>query len=191
MARKPYTVENQRPRRTVSLYGRILAPKNFGGNAQCDLSEDELLRPGCTKLLQNGRLSLVRGTAPAALLAILSPAEEAAPVEPTPAPKAAAPAPAPVKVEPPSVMDVIDAERSADIEEMARTPEVVTPADVGDIGDPPAEPDLEDVSYVWGKTELVDLVSAQQKKILKSRGLPVGGNESTRVDRILQAQEDS
>ena len=83
MERKPYTVENNRPRRPTRLYGRTLAKKGLGRTSCLDLTEEELLGAPCVRLLQLNRLVLVRGDMPDALVELLSPPEEE--VETTPA----------------------------------------------------------------------------------------------------------
>lgn len=61
MSRKPFTVENQRARRVVRLFGRVLAPKGRGRTSCMDLSAQELGQDACKRLLATGRLKLIRG----------------------------------------------------------------------------------------------------------------------------------
>jgi len=63
--RKPFTVENQRPRHTVNLYGSILAPKGKGRTSLCDLSAEELSGDLCASLIAMGRIKIVRDASPA------------------------------------------------------------------------------------------------------------------------------
>lgn len=181
MARKPYTVENQRPRRTVRLYGAVLAPKGRGRTSCTDLELEEVLGDACLRLLSSGRLAVVRGdTAPVdAKLAELSGEEEPPPVvevappapeEPTVIEQPPAPEPAPVVQEEP---------------EPAPEPEVEPEPEVAET----AEPDFSDTSFVWTEEALMALNADQQKTICRSRSLKVGGREAARVQRILDAQE--
>lgn len=193
MPRKPFTVENQRPRRTINLFGRVLAPKGHGHNAQVDLSEDDLLSPACVRLFKAGRIALVRGTMPAELDAILNPPEEPE-VEETPPPEHAetgekGTADAEGTEEPSDVIPISEQDDSKPElepgmkvdgtpleEELPAEPETATP------------PDLEDTTYIWSEEELIALVASEQKTVCRSRGLKVGGKEAERVERILEDQ---
>lgn len=172
--RKPFTIENQRPRRTINVYGQVLAPKGHGQNAQVDLTKEELLGPGCLKFLTSGRAKLVRGEAPAALVAALSPDEEA-----------------PVAVPEPEL--VIESEPVVEMKPVVE-PEPVVEEELPPEPEPVVEatfiPDLEDTSYVWSEEELIALVAEEQKTVCRSRELKVGGREADRVERILQAQQE-
>ncbi len=167
--RKPYTVENQRPRRTVNLFGRVLAPRGSGRKSQMDVSEQELLSSSCVRLLRVSRIKLVRGEAPPALEALLSdgeeqeqPAPEPAPVEPTPAPT---PEPEPAPEPEPEPEPVV--------EEL-----------------PEEEPPAESVpAHTFDS--LMDLPYSDVQAIAKDLDVKASGKKKAMVDRILDAQENT
>ena len=182
MERKPYTVENNRPRRPTRLYGRTLAKKGLGRTSCLDLTEEELLGAPCVRLLQLNRLVLVRGDMPDALVELLSPPEEE--VETTPAAVTPdVPASPPVQPDPPSPAPEPEPEPQPE-----PTPVVEPEPEPEEPAAEPEAPSLQDVSYVWDEASLFALNATEQKVILKSRDLKVSGKEADRVQRILDAQ---
>jgi hypothetical protein len=173
--RKPYTVENMRPRRTVHLYGRTLAPKGRGRTSCMDLSVDEFHGQPCQRLLALNRLRVVRGgeAEVASSLKQFDP-EPAKPENP----------PAEVKVEdeaPPAPAPLLD--------EPDATPSDEEPLESEDDGTTPPDP-LQDLDKVWTEAELKELLAADQKVIIESRGLDGGTNAKSRIQAILDAQGD-
>lgn len=185
MPRKPYTVENQRPRRTVNLYGSVLAPKGKGRTSCVDLDLEEVLGAPSIRLLAVGRLKVLRGDmAPiAAKLAELdSDAGEAAPTPEPPAPV--------VEVAPPAPVEVPEVQEPAPVEEPPPAVEEES-AEEELVAEEPAEEVVED-SSTWTYEELKDMNAAEQKAICRELGIRVGGREEERIQRILdhlQAQD--
>lgn len=177
---KSYTIENQRPRRTVTLYGRTLAPKGRGRTSSMQLTEEQLLGTPCVRLLQLNRVALVHGEAPVELLALLSASEEAAP-------SAEAPPGSPEgSISATTNSPVEDADPGSGSETPSEeAPESDTPSPTTDAG-----PSLADHSYVWTAEELTALNASDQKAICRNRGLQTSGREADRVQRILDAQSE-
>lgn len=96
-----FIIRNVRSNRTVTLYGRTLAPASVGGRTNAMVvSLEQLLDPACVEHIKLGRLA-VHGEMPVELVALLSesgptetqaPAEEPAPLAPE-APPVEPPAP--------------------------------------------------------------------------------------------------
>jgi hypothetical protein len=177
--RKPYTVENQRPRRTVNLYGSVLAPKGKGRTSCTDLDLEEVLGAPSLRLLAVGRLKVVRGDmAPvAAKLAELSSEEEPAPA-PKPKAEAAPPAPKEESKEeepaPPEDPPAGSESGSSDSETTSTDPDGSTD-----------EPSEEASAPSWTYDELKAMNAAEQKAICRELGIKTGGREEERIKRIL------
>jgi hypothetical protein len=155
-----------------------------------DLDKTELMDESCVRLLQVQRIKLTRGTMPPELYKILNPSPE------DPSPEETAP---PVELAPETSADeATDSGDSSDGDAPG-----ISPASE----DAPSEDDLEgesaevapktektppnplkDTEKVWSSGQLFALVADEQKTILRSRNLRVGGNESVRIQRILNAQ---
>jgi hypothetical protein len=167
--RKPYTVENQRPRRTVNLFGRILAPKGLGRNSQCDLSERELCSDSCVRLFKVGRLALVRGEMPAALVAALADDEEEVVEEPE---VEVAPPPAPEPA--PEPEPTPEPEPEPDPEPVVEEPSVEEPPAAS--GPAHTEESLSELSY------------SEVQAVAKDMDLKASGKKKAMIARILDAQ---
>ena len=186
MARKLYTVENQRPRRTVNLYGTILAPKGKGRTSCTDLSLEEVLGSPSVRLLAVGRLSVVRGdTSPvdSAVARFVALQDEASSPDSAPTPVAEEVIPPVVeKVEEPKVEEVISLSAPpAEPEEGSSTPVLIVP----DLVAPSAEPDESPTGEVWTADSLKAMSASEQKAICRELGVAVGGKEDERIQRIL------
>lgn len=168
MSRKPYTVENMRPRRPVHLYGRTLAPKGRGRTSRMDLTEEEFDGTPCQRLLSLNRLTVVRE--PVEL-------ERASEPEPTLSEEAAA-------VHSGRAAEILSLQKDAETASEEETPE-----ESEDDGTTPPDP-LQDLDKVWTEAELKDLLAADQKVIVESRGLDGGTNAKSRIEAILAAQGD-
>lgn len=170
-ADRPYKVKNLRARKTLSLFGTLLAPQASKGHGTTFLTEAEFNSTHVQTLIKMGRLTVLESPKPeeaaAAPSAPIAPpvVEPPAPEPPAPEPPALEPEsepPAPEPAEPPQ-------------EPASEEPEVQAPS-------------LDDITFTWSEDELFALNTADQKTILRSRDLKVGGKEADRVQRILDNQ---
>ena len=186
MARKPYTVENQRPRRTVQLPGVLLAPKGRGRTSRADLTLSDVLGSPCLRLLASGRLRVVRGEQTPVLdaLAALAAADsgEEVVLVPTPAPAEVVIEEKPEPV--PELPPVLDTPSSDEDGEDEGEP-------LEEVDSAPSEEEVaEELSApTWTAESLKALNSAEQKDICRDLGIKVSGKEDARISRILEALE--
>jgi hypothetical protein len=163
------------------------------------VSLEQLVTDPCLHLIRVGRLAVV-GPNPPELEALLSPSEE----EPPAAPETK-PAPPPPEHSEKGEKGLADtAKVLSDGDPVGGDPQPKAEEPVG-AGEAEGSSDggedssgggetinaLEDTSKVWTEAELFDLNTADQKTILRSRGLKLSGKEADRVARILDAQEGS
>jgi len=170
---KPYTVRNIRPRRTVRLFGRTLASAVSAGGSDLDLSEEEVLRGTCLRLLAIGRLALVRhpNNLPQPLQDVLHPADEEPAAEPAVEP---APVPEPVSApEPPPP----EPEPELEFEEAT------------DLSNGQVE-DIADLVEPWTREELMALDYGELRSLAKDEGYSAAGGRVAIVNRILGEEVD-
>lgn len=164
-----YTIENVRPRRTVSLYGRVLASGVSGGKASMDLTLEELVDVPCVRLLRSGRIRVV-GEVPQALSAIMAKFEQSESLDSVPeeSPEVSLPPETPV----PSPVDLVEP-HSLETEpssEAAEDPETTPP--------PPQ-------SKEEARAELEAKPTSELKQIAKDENLSTKGSKSELIARIL------
>jgi len=186
LARKPYTVENQRPRRTVNLYGTVLAPAGRGRTSCTDLSLDQVLGPACLRLLSVGRLRVVRGD-----MALVEAELEklAAPEEPTPIAVEEEPAPPAKETKSEEDEDSGEEEEQPEVDEV---PESTTPehAERGEEGSETDEGTQEPASSPqWTEEDLSGLGYRELQKLCKELEISAAGSTEDLIERILESQE--
>lgn len=172
-----YTIENARPRRTVSLFGRILASKTSGGKPTMDLTLEELVSEPCVRLLRSGRVRLV-GEVPPALAALLS-SEEPASVVSESEPEA-----------PPALFPFMPEEPVSKEAEAAFTTEVEeTPGeDEPSTAEVAVEPLEETIDSARAQLELMSM--RELKDLAKERDIKTSGHKDDLINRLLGIEED-
>jgi hypothetical protein len=172
MSDRPFIVRNNRPRKTVTVCGQLLAPAIRGGRSELPLTEQEFTSAPVQRLIEMKRLVCV--STPSGW------GEK--PKKPTPKPKKAA---AP-KASPPPAPKAAKPKKEA---APALVPPDELPMEVA--ADKVDDSLLEDQSRSWSYDTLKPLTVKQIKKVAKSRGLKVGGKEDEVINRILDAQVES
>lgn len=165
-----FIVRNTRPLRTVTLYGRVLAPASVGGRTNTMvLSLAELLGGPCVDLFKAERLALVGRAMPEELVAAiggisgdgLSIAEPAAAEPPSSSPE-------PVVVEPQVPAAPVEVE----------SPSTSTPPE----DSAPAATELHTES------ELLELKASQLRELAENLGLDSSGTKAEITKRILDSE---
>jgi len=179
MSDRPFIVRNNRPRKTVTVCGQLLAPAIRGGRSELPLTEQEFTSAPVQRLIEMKRLVCV--STPSGW------GEK--PKKPTPKPKKAAAAP---KASPPPAPKAAKPKKEA--APKAETSAAIVPPDelpMEVAADKVDDSLLEDKSRSWSYDTLKPLTVKQIKKVAKSRGLKVGGKEDEVINRILDAQVES
>jgi hypothetical protein len=184
-ADRPYKVKNLRARKTLSLFGTLLAPQAGKGHGTTFLTEEQFSSAHVQTLIKMGRLTVLESPKPAAAApAPKIPAPKPAPPTPTPPvpPAVPDPVPEPSQEEAPAPEPETDSPPTDDVEASSTGPEALS--------EESELPALDDVGAIWTEDELFALNADAQKAICRSRNLKVGGKEAERVKRILADQKE-
>ena len=167
-----YLVKNNRPRRTVSLFGRVLASSVSGGAGTMLLTEEQWQSPSVQTQVENKRIVLLHcvDDTGGKVQAGPPPVKETKKAAPAPKPEPAPtppPAPEPVELEVP-VLDEDTDEDSEDLPSFETAPE--------ETGDSTRREDLE----LLERQELQDLA--------KNLSVKASGKSADIITRILRAE---
>lgn len=176
---KNFVVRNARPTRTVTLYGRTLAPSSVGGRTNTmALSLSELIGAPCVDLFRAGRIELVSGGMPEELKAMIAndavlEASPAVPVEGPPPISTSEPEP----VEPPKAPEPVVSDVPV---ELTASEEPSAPSETPTSTAPETEPVAKNT-----EESLKALTVPELRKIAKGYKLKASGTEDELIHRIL------